>query len=145
MAGHMTKRVPSLGMVAYNWPAHNMLYGGSYWERRRQYLIKMMDDVNTSYIDNIPELKQLGDRVKNIGLEERKKELMFLSHNLPDFDFTNIKDEVLITRINEIINGEDQFKYALDRIKNAIKMGRTKKKGKNNKQKDNSDNSEDFN
>lgn len=130
MAGHMIKRVPKLGMVAYDWPAHNMLYGGAYWERRRQRLIDMMNDVNTSYVDNVPQLRQLGERVKSIGEAEREKEKMFLSQNLPDFDFTNIDDKKLITWINEIINGEKQFKYALDRINNAIKFGKNPTKNK---------------
>ena len=136
MAGHMIKRVPQLGMVAYDWPAHHMLYGGAYWERRRQRLIDMMNDVNTSYIDNVPELEQLGERVQNIGKEERKKELMFLSHNLPDFDFTNIKDKELIIQINKIINGKEQFKNALKRIETAIKMGNEQPKGKKRKKDD---------
>lgn len=116
------------GYVAYNWPAGDGSYAGAFWERRRQAMIQALAQTEISYTDNIPELKHLGERVKSIGQAERQKELSFLKQNIPDFDFTDIKDKDLITKINELVNGEAQFRYALDRIKKAIALGRKKNK-----------------
>ena len=121
--------------VAYNWEAGSTnSYAGAFWERRRQNLIDSLDPVHESYIENIPDLIALGERVENVGKAERKKELDFLHHNLPDIDLSQIDNRELFTKINELINGADQFKFALDRIKSGILLGRTKnQKGENYK------------
>jgi len=119
---------PNENYVAYNWPAGGGSWAGDFWERRRQKAISALKVVNTSYSDNIPELIELGKRVEAIGKAERQKELNFLRQNLPDFDFTNIDEKKLVTTINEIVRGEEQFRFALTRIKAAIELGKTKNK-----------------
>lgn len=120
---------PDENYVVYDWPAgsgRSHSWAADFWERRRQHALKALQKTDISYTENVPKLLELGDRMISIGKEERTKELNYLRANLPDFDFTNIDDKQLITTINEIISGKDQFKYALDRIKAAIKLGRKK-------------------
>lgn len=117
--------------VAYDWEAgsksgNGSTYGGAFWERRRQKLISQLNVRYTSYTDNLPELISVGNNVKDIGLAERKKEQAFIQANLPDFDLSSLENNPTqyITTLNEIVQGKDQFKYALDRIHAAIEMGK---------------------
>lgn len=114
--------------VAYDWEAGHGGWAGDFWERRRKKVISKLQAARQIFDDDVPELTDLGRHVLSMGEKERAKELHFLQKNLPDFKFDDISDKDLITKINEVVNGEKQFSYALDRIKNAIKMGRKKAK-----------------
>lgn len=84
------------GYVAYNWGAGDGGWAGAFWERRREKLIDALDISHTSYTDNLPELINLGERVKSIGYAEREKETMYLQQHFPGLDFSNIDDKELI-------------------------------------------------
>lgn len=117
------------GYVAYSWEAGNghHSWAADFWERRRSKLAAALGTAMTSYTDNLPELSAIAGRVTAMGQAERAKEQAFITANLPDFDFSNIKEEDYITVINEIVRGEKQFKYALDRIQMAIAKGKEKR------------------
>lgn len=117
------------GYVAYSWEAGNghHSWAADFWERRRSKLATALGTTMTSYTDNLPELSAMAARVTAMGEAERAKEQAFITANLPDFDFSNVKEEDYITVINEIVRGEKQFKYALDRIQAAIKKGKETK------------------
>lgn len=106
------------GYIAYSWEAGNghHSWAADFWERRRSKLATALGTTMTSYTDNLPELSAMAARVTAMGEAERAKEQAFITANLPDFDFSNVKEEDYITVINEIVRGEKQFKYALDRI-----------------------------
>ena len=117
------------GYIAYSWEAGNghHSWAADFWERRRSKLAAALGTAMTSYTDNLPELSAIAGRVTAMGEAERKKEQAFIKANLPDFDFSNIKEEDYITTINSIVQGEKQFKYALDRIQMAIRKGKETK------------------
>lgn len=117
------------GYVAYSWEAGNghHSWAADFWERRRSKLATALGTAMTSYTDNLPELSAIAGRVTAMGEAEREKEQAFIKANLPDFDFSNIKEEDYITTINSIVQGEKQFKYALDRIQMAIRKGKETK------------------
>lgn len=118
------------GYVAYSWEAgsgNGHHWAADFWERRRSKLVDALGAASTSYADNLPELSVIAGRVIAMGQAERAKEQAFIHANFPDFDFSNVKKEDYITVINEIVRGEKQFKYALDRIQAAIRKGKEKK------------------
>lgn len=118
------------GYIAYSWEAgsgHGHHWAADFWERRRSKLVDALGTASTSYTDNLPELSAIAGRVTAMGKAERAKEEAFIRANLPDFDFSGIQKEDYITVINQIIRGEKQFKYALDRIKAAIDLGKETK------------------
>ena len=119
---------PGVESVAYKWPAGDDSYAGAFWERRRQYAIQQIGKARINYDENTAPLEQLGARMIALGQAERAKEISLLQHALPDFNFNMISDTELITKLNELIRGKEQFKYALDRIKNAIQLGSKKAK-----------------
>lgn len=117
------------GYIAYSWEAGNghHSWAADFWERRRSKLVSALDAASTSYTDNLPELSAIAGRVTAMGKAERAKEQAFIKANLPDFDFSNVEEKDYITVINEIVQGEKQFKYALDRIQMAIKKSKETK------------------
>lgn len=117
------------GYVAYSWEAGNghHSWAANFWERRRSKLVDALNATSISYTDNLPELSAIAGRVTAMGMAERAKEQAFIKSNLPDFDFSNIKEKDYITTINNIVQGEKQFKYALDRIQMAIKKSKETK------------------
>lgn len=66
----------------------------------------------------------LGDRIIAQGQAERAKELEFIHKALPDFNITDVKDNDIVNKLNQIMQGKKQFKYALDRIRAAMKDSR---------------------
>lgn len=120
----------SKGYVAYSWEAgsdHGHHWAADFWERRRSKLVDALGTASTSYTDNLPELSAIAGRITAMGEAERAKEDAFIRANLPDFDFSGIQEEDYITVITSIVQGEKQFKYALDRIKAAIDLGKETK------------------
>ena len=117
---------PGIDSVVYNWSPGNGSYAGAFWERRRQHAMSQIDNAHITYNENITPLEELGARMVALGQAERQKELDLLHRVLPSFNFNNVSDTQLITKLNEIIRGKEQFKYALDRIKHAIAAGSKK-------------------
>lgn len=106
---------PNEHSVVYDWESPNF-----FWEDRRKNALSHLNASKSIFDDNGQELQALGERVKNQGQAEREKERAFLSKVMPGFDFTNISDIELIQKLNEIINGKQQFENALGRIHAAI-------------------------
>ena len=106
---------PGKQSVVYDWESENY-----FWEARRKNAATIIGTSHILFNENNQELAALGERVKNQGLAERKKEIDFLNKALPDFIFNNITDRDLIIKLNEIISGAEQYANALNRIKAAL-------------------------
>lgn len=105
--------------VVYSWASTN-----SFWESIRQHELSYLSYSKTIFDDNFVEATMLGDRIIAQGQAERAKELEFIHKALPDFDITGAKDSDIVNKINQIMQGKKQFKYALDRIRAAMKDSR---------------------
>lgn len=110
--------------IAYNW-GNDDNWAGQFWERRRQAVISKLTGSKVNYDDNLQDLRTLGERMKALGEAERQKELNLLRRALPDFDFSNVDENQLIQKLNEVIRGKEQFEFALQRIEAAMNHGGT--------------------
>ena len=114
------------GYIAYSWEAGNghHSWAADFWERRRKKLVSALNASSLSYTDSLPELAEIGERIAAMGAAERLKEQAFIKANLPDFDFSGIQEEDYIKVISTIVQGEKQFKAALDRINIAMQKSK---------------------
>ena len=114
--------------VVYNWPAgtggNGDTFAAAFWERRRLAAENSAAGKKLVYDDNYADLTALGARMVALGQAERKKELALLKRMLPDFNFEQIDEMQLIAKLNEIMKGKEQFKYALDRIQAAMNFSK---------------------
>lgn len=103
--------------IVYDWASTN-----AFWESIRQHELGYLTYSKAIFDNNFTGVIDLGNRIIAQGQAERAKELEFIHKALPDFEFkeNNINGDI-IKAINRIIRGKKQFKYALERMRAAIK------------------------
>lgn len=73
---------------------------------------------------SMPDYAQVGQQLKDLGMEEQEKEIQLIQMYFPNFTMTDMP--TFITKINEILQGKKAFEKAVRRLTRAIDQGTDK-------------------